>query len=724
MKSLRPNLVKRIERLPKPTNIRQAMQPLFEAVSNALHATNARFGDEVAARGRVAVTITTGRNKQGVKATVSDNGPGLDRENWDAFTTTDTDHKILTGGKGVGRLMWLDCFESIAVASTSRSQDGGRLRRSFTLELAPENQIRNLREDNAGDDTSGKDTAAGKDTTGDGTISEDTAGEDTAGDDTAGKDTAGEAGGPGETGTGFCVTLKGLRDNGYRSAFPSQNTAVFQHFTSHFLPTFIAGNCPKVSVTIGRETREYPGAISDIVHRSHTHECRQSRRFGKLSVTMMECDRMASADLPGMHFVHLIAHDRTVHSHCIDSKLGLGRFGPERARVFHAIITGVYLDRNVNQARTAFTFEDLVIARIVKHAVLKEIETFLAEPLSAFRGEQRTTIAEITQTYPSVAFGDVEDLQNRVPPGEKRADAIYGHLARERFRRDRRQAESIRDVLRRLKDGPVDAGAFNETLAEAGRAIESAERQSLAEYVVRRKVVLDFINILLQKVRDDTRDASYQREDVLHALICPLKASTIAGDGGKLESATSHDLWIVDERLTFAKYFSSDVELCKLSGEAESAERPDVLIFDHVHALRQSEGNHSKVLLVEFKRPGRTDYEDNENPLYQVERYVERLQSGGLVDVRGRPIALKSGTEFYCYIVADIVGKMNRWTYSWKRKVNDQGRIYIPDGGFFGSIEVMSWDQLLSDARERNQAFFDKAGITGQSFFGESKAAE
>jgi hypothetical protein len=32
-------------------------------------------------------------------------------------------------------------------------------------------------------------------------------------------------------------------------------------------------------------------------------------------------------------------------------------------------------------------------------------------------------------------------------------------------------------------------------------------------------------------------------------------------------------------------------------------------------------------------------------------------------------------------------------------------------------IELMGWDTLLADARERNQAFFDKAGITGKSFF-------
>jgi signal transduction histidine kinase len=104
MPSLRHNLVKRIARLPKPTNVAEALQPLFEAVSNSIHATQSKFPKEVGKRGRVEVVVNTDRKKDDVWASVEDNGPGLDVDNWDAFVTTDTDHKIAIGGKGVGRL--------------------------------------------------------------------------------------------------------------------------------------------------------------------------------------------------------------------------------------------------------------------------------------------------------------------------------------------------------------------------------------------------------------------------------------------------------------------------------------------------------------------------------------------------------------------------------------------------------------------------------------------
>lgn len=669
MASLKPNLVKRIDRLPKPTSVAGALQPLFEAISNAIHSTQAKFNDTVTADGRVIVTINTNRKKENVWATIEDNGSGLDEQNWDAFTTTDTDNKLSIGGKGVGRLLWLDCFQEIhieTVFETSKSL----VRRTFDFQLTNDDQITNYRETDATD----------------------------------------------ALGSSFHVRFEGLRSNGYFAKFPGRDNFIFQHLTSHFLPTFIGGRCPLVTVYVGDEARHYPSDIDKIVRRKEDGIVLNTEEYGALVLTLMECDKVASADLKGFHFVHFIAHDRTVHSQCIDGKLGLKYFGDPPDRVFHAILTGEYLDTNVNQERTTFIFEDAVFERIINDVCSEPIERFLSGPLARLSSEQREIIDQITESYPSVVFGDTDELQAKLPSGELSHDAIYGHLSRERFRRDQRQAEKIRAVLSRLKDGTANATSFAETIAEASKAIEDSEQRSLAEYIIRRKVVLDFIEILLQKVRDDTRDSAYQREDVLHSFICPLRVNTMSDGSKKVEPASSHDLWILDERLTFAQYFSSDVEFSALSSATENDDRPDVLIFDYVHGLRQVD-EPSKVLLVEFKRPGRTGYGEEENPQVQVERYVRHLQSGAMKDVKGRPIKLDERTVFYCFIVADIIGKLDDWTYSWQRTADGRGRVYQPRDGFRGSIELVGWDALLDDARSRNQAFFDRAGISGKSYF-------
>ena len=217
-------------------------------------------------------------------------------------------------------------------------------------------------------------------------------------------------------------------------------------------------------------------------------------------------------------------------------------------------------------------------------------------------------------------------------------------------------------------------------------------------------------------MREDTRDSSYQREDLLHSFICPLRINTLADGSHKVTAAASHDLWIVDERLTFAQSFSSDQEFSALSKAIESDDRPDVLIFDYAHGLKESD-DAAKILLIEFKRPNRTDYSDTDNPQMQVERYIKTLQGGGLNDVKGRPIKLDDRTVFHCFIVADIVGKLDEWTFSWQRTADGRGRIYQPRDGFRGTIELVGWDALLGDARDRNKAFFERAGISGRSYF-------
>lgn len=666
--SLKSNIVKRIERLPKPSNVAAALQPLFEAVSNAIHATQEKFGESVSELGRVVVTVSIDRKKGDPWATVEDNGVGLDEKNFESFTTTDTDNKIAIGGKGVGRLLWLDCFERIDVESVFE-QSGQRYRRAFSFVLSNEEQFQGLTVEPA----------------------------------------------PHAAETMFRVSFRGLRDNGYRAKFPGRDSYVFHHFTSHFLPTFVGGQCPQITVICGDETRNYPEAMASIVLLRSSDIPVITDEYGELKITLLECDKAASSDLKGTHFIHFIAHDRTVQSQCVDGKLGLKYFGDGNNRVLHGILTGKFLDENVNQERTAFIFEDAVRERII-NVLWTHVEGFLAQPLAKLRRTQREKIEAITEYYPSVAYASVDDLQAKLPAGELNDDAIYAHLSRERFRRDQRQIEKIRSVLQRLRGGHANVEDFYTAIKEARDAIEEAEKKSLAEYVVRRKVVLDFIELLLEKIRDDTRDSSYQREDILHSLICPVKINTLGNGERKVEPVASHDLWIIDERLTFAQYFSSDTEFTELVKGFESADRPDILIFDHVHGLRQTD-DPSKILLFELKRPGRTDYNDNENPQLQIERYVKQLLAGERFDVKGRPIKLGRDTVFYCYIVADIVGKLDDWTYSWKRTADGRGRILQPQYGFNGVIELIGWDDLLADAKARNKAFFEHAGIPGRSIF-------
>jgi hypothetical protein len=667
MPDLNANLVKRVQRLPKPARTSDALQPIFEAVSNSIHAIYARWGDQAPFKGKIEVVVHTNRGKSDIWATVEDNGIGLDDENFDAFLTTDTDHKISFGGKGVGRLLWLDCFGSTRIVSRYL-QDGSMRERRFTFRLSNTDQITDLVESSAASSTP----------------------------------------------TGTWIKFSEVRDRTYLDKFPGRGDYIFQHLFSHFLPIFVGGKSPNIEVHCGDDSRVYPEDMAEHISRQDHHKDLQFGELGFFTLTLLECHKTASASLGGNHFVHFIGNDRTVVSQCIDQKLGIGYFGHEKDRVFHACVFGAYLNEHVNQERTGFNFDDHLLDSIINEVCMPHIKSFLAGPLEEQSERQREQISAIVETYPSVKFGDLDELQDYLPTGESKADAIYGHLARQRFRRDVKQAQAIRSTFQTLKGGKVTGELFYGAVNQAVRNLGEAESRSLAEYVVRRKAVLDFLAILLERVRISDGDSAYQKECVVHNLICPMRIRTV-GEEPEIVPA-SHELWVLDERLTFSEYFSSDRPFKELGKAFESDERADVLVFNTVHSLRES-GESSRVLLVEFKRPGRKSYDHDENPQQQVEKYVRLLKSGGQVDVRGRPIQLNDTTVFNCFIVADIVGKLDDWTYSWERVAGTGGRRYVPRDGFLGSIELIGWDDLLKDARARNAAFFERAGLTGRSFF-------
>jgi hypothetical protein len=139
MPSLSSDIVGRVSRLPLKPSAHSALMPLFEAVSNSLHAVQDRFGDHAPELGEIgSVAHRTAGYVTGF--TIKDNGIGLTSENYDSFLQRDTQHKILRRGKGVGRLGWLKVYNDIEV--DSHYLEGEVLkRRDFEFVLAPQDQI-------------------------------------------------------------------------------------------------------------------------------------------------------------------------------------------------------------------------------------------------------------------------------------------------------------------------------------------------------------------------------------------------------------------------------------------------------------------------------------------------------------------------------------------------------------------------------------------------------
>lgn len=121
----------------------------------------------------------------------------------------------------------------------------------------------------------------------------------------------------------------------------------------------------------------------------------------------------------------------------------------------------------------------------------------------------------------------------------------------------------------------------------------------------------------------------------------------------------------------------------------------------------------ASVVIVEFKRPERNDYCDEENPITQVTRYVQQIRAGKAKRRDGSSVdPVPEGIPFYCHIVATLTPKLRSeaLTFGYTEAPDRQG-FFNYNQNFRAYIEISSYRKVLDDARKRNSAFFDQLQI-------------
>lgn len=665
MTTMQGDIVNRVKRFPKPSLAAEALQPVFEAVSNSLHAVEDGFGEALyQSNGSITVTIRNPRSPDDIEIIVDDNGIGLEPPRFKAFCTTDTDYKMARGGKGVGRLLWLDAFERVKVISIYKDE-GKLFRRSFSFRLESTDQITD---------------------------------EEIAEIDSA------------SANTGTSITFSGLRGSAYRTKFPSQAATIVKHFGSHFFADFILGKSPRIVVDIDGNSTTFPEEIQNLKIEDRGVATLPTDDFGDLSLASFVCHKNASANFDGSHQIHLVANGRTVTTRKIDGLIGIGRFGPDNDSVYHGCVSGDYLNERVNQERTQFNFDESIVEEIVRQCAGFVRSDAIGEEIREFDTQRLGTLRDFVKDYPSFGFEEAERLLERTPKNAIKPEEFARALIPFRIRRDKERNETIQEIVAQLDGRQTIPADFAEAVREAADEIRAEEQRQLTEYVLRRKTVLDVMDVLLRRIRErDNGSQDYQLEETLHQFICPMK---MRGDDPSKVEQSDHDLWIIDERLTFQKYFASDVPFTQILEGENSTKRPDLLIYDRLYGLG-AEGDEplTKVMLVEFKHPGRKDYEERYSPMNQISEYITKLKAGQIEDFNNARVRIADDCVFYCYVVADIVGKLEIHTNGWRTTANGRGRIQELGGKFRGMVEVIEWKDLLSDARLRNHAFLNAAGL-------------
>ncbi|MBF9049868.1 hypothetical protein GTA62_13155 [Roseobacter sp. HKCCD9010] len=662
MTQLIGDVANRVLRLPKPSNTADALQPVFEAVSNGMHAIQDKFRDKAQSAGSLQVLFEDIRNSATYQVIVTDNGIGLDDERFNAFCTTDTAFKIARGGKGVGRLLWLDAFSMIHVNSIF--EEGGRLyRRTFDFSLSGVEPIFN--------------------------------------------EELSEISGRAETGT--AITLTGLRSNSYATAMPVQFAVIQKHFASHFLADFLLGKAPAMTVSFEDRDASFPQAVNDLLVEKRESVDFTSNTFGDLTLDGYIMKKEASSDLDGSHQMHLVSSGRTVQTRKIDGLLGVKKIGPDNDSVLHCCVTGPFLDERVNQERTQFNFGEDVAADLTKECVDQAKANIVVEEVSSYEDYRIGRLDDFVEYYPSFGFEDTPSLLKRTPVSADNHEAFAKALIPHKIRADKDRREQVQAVLDRLMTDEGIQPDLSEEIRKVAAAASADENRQLMEYVIRRKFIIEILDALLGKVRVLSGKFDTHLEGTFHQLICPMR---VVGNDPYRTAPASHDLWLLDERLAPAKYFASDARIEDFMVDGDK-DRVDLMIWDKVHGLGLGHDDKlSRVLLVEFKKPERTGYSGNYVLGRQMNRYIEKLKNREVRSHTGTIVELSEDVVFHCYVVADIVGDLEADTRNWNRSPSGRGRFQYLQGDDKGTIEVVEWKELVRDAKVRNQNFLEAARLS------------
>lgn len=674
MPTLTNNIENRVRKLPKPSNATQGLQPLFEAVSNAMFALEDRLGQDVK-DGRINIRVTNLSEPDNIEIVVTDYGIGLDAKRYEAFCEIDTDFKQARGGKGVGRLFWLDAFSSIQIESTYQEADIVQ-QRAFDFMLSNLEQVVPRIE---GVPAMGADR-------------------------------------------GTTVTFRGLRTKEYADHFPRRSETFLRYFSAHFIADFLVGVGPRLFVDLDGDLIEYPRAVADLTVGSSLETTFEHKDFGTLTIVGFTCQAEASTGLEGRHQLHLLANGRTVETRKVDNLLGVEGIEREGQAdlVFHGCVSGEYLDLRVNEGRTAFNLTERTLKDISRACMEIVKERLLPDQVAKFAKERHDNYVDFVERYPTFGFDTDETQLKRVPFHAKAAEDFASGLIKYQIRREESRQNNLQEMIDALdlETIPVNLEA---SIANAAKEIQTSEQLALAQHVVRRKLALEMLDKLIKRIRArDGKEDDHHLERTLHAFICPMG---IVGDDAAELKSRAHDLWVVDERLAFTMAFSSDKRLDAVLAEGGTSDRPDLLVWNLAYGLGVTEVDNPEsvdiseplrsMMIVEFKKPGRTTYAKAEdNVEQQITKYLSQLKGGQIETFDRSRVRVADDCIFHCYIVADICGDLEQQLSSWATTANGQGRVRPLNNAYRGQIEVLQWRDLINDAWMRNRATLTAAGLS------------
>lgn len=662
------NVRRLVDNIRSGTNI---YTPLVELVVNAIQAIDAKGTPnglveiEVLRNGQPDVLD---RLEDVDGFVVKDNGIGFTKSNRDAFDTLYTEQKIADGGKGFGRFTCLKYFDRVKVSSTFAEADAFR-DRAFRMGLDKDIIV---------DEKEGPSQAQA---------------------------------------TGAAVEISGIKS----VRFPDKKLETISRVVvERLLPYFVDKErvCPRVVIRDANKPSDTV-SLNDYLGKENSQIVEMEVNEGAFSLSANEDEKTFQvrvfkffAPRTAKSKVSLVAHRREVTDNPLESYIPefaeeFFEPGPEqdlvkgRNFVIKAYVFGDYLNDNVSLERGEFRFQtdtDLlngISQNDIEQKAAEIVQSVVGAEIAERKRRKEVRISEyVTNDAPWHRILAKEVDFSALPMRPSNQD-IELHLQKKKFEKEIATRTQVTALLN--SENPDELG---EKIAQLIERISDNSKNDLIHYVSMRKCVLD----LFSKSLEIGADGKHKSEGEVHDIIMPRKK-----DSEEL-NYDAHNLWILDERLNFTSYVSSDKPL------QSSGDRTDITVYNRRVAYRGDNEACNPITIFEFKKPQRDDFADpssREDPVQQIIRYVNQIRDGKFKTPTGRDILVNDTTPFYGYVVCDLTKKVKDWLQKEKNFTP------MPDGlGWFnwsGNIslymEVLSWTKLLRDAEMRNKIFFNKLGI-------------
>lgn len=660
--------------LPK-TNV---LYPLFEAVINSIHSIDERVDgqkDITINDGQIKIevlrsgqTSITNEKSDIVGFKITDNGIGFNEANYNSFQTLDSEYKLSQGCRGIGRLLWLKAFQYVSVDSYFR-ENNKTYHRSFVF--SAKNDIENP-------SISQLDSSTTIQTT---------------------------------------VILHDIKKE-YLTYLPKTLSVIARSVLEHCLWYFLrVGSAPNIIVQDEDEKLSLNNEFDSYMLNAATPDCftLKGKQFDVTHVKL----KINSSNRNSIFFS---AANRLVCNESLKGKIP-GLFGVlhdnEEDFNYLCFVSSDFLTQNVTPERLGFNIPEQYDGAFanselsfgeIRNEVIKNIEKFLSPYLieNKEQGERRLVdfINEKAPRYRSI-LSRLGTEEKYVDPDISDKDLelkLHSHLVK----MENELIEEGHDLLipRTMEKQEDYINRIDEYISKA----KDLKQSDLANYVCHRRVIIE----LLANALKPNEDGKYCKEEVIHKLIMPMQK-----DSSELFENESN-LWLLDERLAFHSFLSSDKTLKSMPiTNSESTKEPDLLslnIYDNPLLINDGETLPlATITVVEIKRPMRDDAKPGEvekDPITQALDYLEKVRQGQVKTSTGRLIPESDSIPGFCYILCDMTESVIKCCKGANLQVTSDKLGYFGyNSNYKAYIEVISFDRLLNNAKQRNKAFFDKLGL-------------